>query len=116
MGTIRIEDLKLRAIIGINDWERKKKQDIIINITIQFDSKKASRSDSIKDTIDYKKITKAVIKKVEPSKFFLLEKLAKLITDIVMAEPLADEVTVKINKPHALRFAESVSFELTEKR
>ena len=62
-----ISDLKLRAIIGINGWERKKKQDVVINIAIEFDASKSSESDDINDTIDYKTITKKIIKEVPRS-------------------------------------------------
>ena len=82
MATIRITNLKLRTIIGTNDWERECKQDILINIKIGFDATKASKSDNIKDTIDYKLLTKRIIGEIEPSSFFLLEKLAKHILEI----------------------------------
>lgn len=116
MATIRISDLKLRAIIGINGWERKKKQDIVINIAIEFDASKSSESDDITDTIDYKTITKKIIKEVEASKFFLLEKLCKVILNTIMAHELVGQVSVRVDKPGALRFSDSVSVELTEKR
>ena len=49
MATIRITNLKLRTIIGIHDWERAHKQDVIINVTIEFDASKAADSDNIDD-------------------------------------------------------------------
>ncbi|MCA9401846.1 MAG: dihydroneopterin aldolase [Candidatus Omnitrophica bacterium] len=116
MAQIHIQDLKLRSIIGINDWERDKKQDIIINIHITFNAEKAINSDNIKDTIDYKAITKRVIKLAESSKFFLLERMCAAIMDIVFDDKRVEEATVKIDKPHALRFADSVSFRLTRKK
>ncbi|MBN1870510.1 MAG: dihydroneopterin aldolase [Candidatus Omnitrophica bacterium] len=116
MATIRITNLKLRAVIGTNDWERECKQDVIINIRIDFDASKASLSDNIKDTIDYKAITKDIIQDVESSQYFLLEKLAKSILKIVMKNPLAIETTVRVDKPLALRFTDSVSVEISEKR
>ena len=116
MATIRITNLKLRTIIGTNDWERECKQDVLINVKIDFDATRASESDNIKDTIDYKAITKRIISEVEPSSFFLLEKLAKCILIIVMKNPLVKEATVRIDKPLALRFADSVSVELSEKQ
>ena len=116
MATIRITNLKLRTIIGTNDWERECKQDILINIKIGFDATKASKSDNIKDTIDYKLLTKRIIGEIEPSSFFLLEKLAKHILEIIMENPLVKEATVRIDKPLALRFADSVSIELNEKQ
>ena len=116
MATIRITDLKLRTIIGIYDWEREHKQDVVINIQIQYDAAKACATDSIADTIDYKVITKRIIEEVEASDFFLLEKLAQLVLDIVMANPKVKEAAVRVDKPLALRFADSVSVELAEKK
>lgn len=116
MATIRITNLKLRTIIGINDWERECKQDIVINVTIDCDATKAAKSDTIEDAVDYKTLTKRIIKEVEASSFFLLEKLAKVILNIVMENSLVREAAVRVDKPLALRFADSVSVELSEKR
>ncbi|MCK5178135.1 MAG: FolB domain-containing protein, partial [Candidatus Omnitrophica bacterium] len=66
MATIRITNLKLRTVIGTNDWEREYKQDVVINIRIEFDASKASERDDLKDTLDYKAITKNIIQAVEP--------------------------------------------------
>ena len=76
----------------------------------------AAVSDSIDDTVDYKALTKKIIEKVENSSFFLIEKLTKVILDIVMEDPLVEEASVKVDKPHALRFADSVSIELSEQK
>ena len=116
MATIRITNLKLRTIIGTNDWERECKQDVVINVKIGFDATKASESDRIEDAIDYKAITKRIISEVESTSFFLLEKLAKCILKIVMENPLVKEAVVRVDKPLALRFADSVSVELSEKQ
>ena len=116
MATIRISNLKLRTIIGIHDWEREHKQDIMINVQMEFDASKSIQSDKIEDTVDYKIITKQIIKEVEASQFQLLEKLTQLILNIVMENKDVLEVTVRVDKPFALRFADSVSIELSEKR
>ena len=116
MATIRITNLRLRTIIGIYDWERKDKQDVIINVTMEIETPKAVKSDRIKDTVDYKKITKKIIQAVEASKYYLIEKLAGKILEIVMKESRINKATVRVDKPFALRFADSVSFELTQSR
>jgi FolB domain-containing protein len=116
MTTIRIKDLRLRAIIGIHDWERKHKQDVVINITMDFDAQKACASDDINDTVDYKTITKQIIKEVEASDFQLLEKLADTILNIVMKNPRVNEAAVRVDKPFALRFADSVSIEINKNK
>jgi len=116
MAKIRITDLRLRTIIGANDWERNNKQDIIINITIDYDAKRSSQTDKLKDTLDYKGITKSIVKMAETSDYFLLEKLADSILNIILEHPLAKQVTVRVDKPAALRFADSVSVELSKEK
>ncbi len=111
MATIRITDLKLKAIIGINPWERKNKQDVIINLTLDFDASKASQSDNIQDTVDYKTLKKRILLLVKGSKFFLLEKLVEEVLNLTMQDPKILKATVRIEKPKALRFAKSVSIE-----
>ena len=115
MAIIHITDLHLRTVVGTYEWERKVKQDVILNITLEFNAKKAAKSDKIKDTVDYKGLTKNIIRKVESSKYFLIEKLAAQILNIIMKTPGVEEATVRIDKPGALRFARSVSVTLTSK-
>ena len=116
MATIRITDLSLRTIIGTNDWERTNKQDVVINVVFEYDAKKASKSDNIKDAVDYKIVTKKIIKEVETSQYGLLEKLTESVLKIVMEDSKVLSATVQIAKPFALRFAKSVSVELSAKR
>ena len=116
MAKIRITDLLLRTIIGTHDWERKKKQDILINITFEYNCSKASKSDELKEVVDYRTMTKKITEEVEVSQFFLLEKLTDFVLKLVMEDKKIDNATVRIDKPHALRFADSVSVELSAKR
>ncbi len=106
---IKIENLRLRTIIGIYDWEKKNRQDLIINVTVDFDGSKAAKSDNIEDTFDYKAINKKIISFVETNDFNLLERVAAGICDMVFEEPAVRGASVKVEKPGALRFADSVS-------
>ncbi|OGX05525.1 MAG: dihydroneopterin aldolase [Omnitrophica WOR_2 bacterium GWA2_47_8] len=115
MATIYITDLHLRAVIGTNDWERDVKQDILVNIRIDYSASKAMKSDKIKDTLDYKALTKEIIQMVEVSDCFLLEALAGKILEVVMKRPLVTYAVVRVDKPQALRFAKSVAVEVTSK-
>ena len=106
---IRIKNLRLRTIIGINDWERNETQDVVLNVEIVFDGSHVAETGHIDDTVDYKKIKKEIIAKVEQSKFYLLDKLASHVLGIVMEDEKVIRATVEIDKPQALRFADSVS-------
>lgn len=113
---IRIKNLRLRAIIGVHEWERRAKQEIIVNIAMDFDGSAAARTDDLSDAVDYAAIKHRLLEKVEQTEFFLLEKLVEYILDIVMEERRITSATVEVDKPHALRFAESVSITSTRQR
>jgi FolB domain-containing protein len=113
---ILIKDLLLRGIIGINDWEREKEQDILINITLFGDLKPAGDSDRIDDTINYRTITKQIITHVEQSKPFTVEALAQHIAGICLTSAGVVKARVRVEKPGALRFARSVGVEIERGR
>jgi D-erythro-7,8-dihydroneopterin triphosphate epimerase len=107
--TVKIKNLRLRTIVGIFPQERESLQDVVINATIQFDAASALHSDQIKDTLDYKTLTKNIIDHVEKSRWFLLEKLTRSVLDLILEDPRVKKASVEIDKPMALRFADSVS-------
>ena len=105
---IYIKDLRVQTIIGIFGWERDVRQEVSIDLEMTFDCKRAAKTDAIEDTIDYKKITKGIIKFVEESKFQLQETLAESIADLVKNEYKIDSLKLRVSKPGALRHAEDV--------
>ncbi len=113
---IHIRDLHLRAIIGINQVERENRQDVLINIDLHADTRPAGRSDRIEDAVNYRTITKRVIRMVEASRFYLVERLAAEIAMICLADPRVDTARVVVEKPGALRFARSVGVEILRTR
>ncbi len=111
-----IKDLLLRTIIGVNDWERDNRQDVLINITLYADLSVAGSSDSIEDTVNYRTVTKQVIAHVERSQRYTVEALAQDIADICLSEPGVARVKVELEKPGALRFARSVGVKIVRER
>ena len=113
---IKIKNLRLRTIIGIYEWEKKTVQDVIINIEIDFDGKKAGKTDQIEDTVDYKKVTKEIIRIVESNSYNLVEKLASDVMNLIMEDHKVLQCQVEIDKPGALRFTDSVSIQINQSR
>jgi D-erythro-7,8-dihydroneopterin triphosphate epimerase len=113
MAIIRIKNLLLRTYIGFNDEEINKLQDVVINMAIEVDLTSAIQQDAVDGSYNYKIITKNVITLVQEQKFMMLEKLAQSILDEIMKNKNVRSATVEVDKPHALRFAESVSVELS---
>ncbi len=106
---IHIKNLRLRTFIGFNEEELKKKQDVIINIDLMYNASIAMKSDQVEDACNYKVLTKEIISQVESNRFNLLEKMAADIMEIIKLDSSVLDAKVKIDKPHALRFADSVS-------
>ena len=116
-GIIRIKNLLLRTYVGINPEEKIKKQDVLINLTIRCDRILQAEEGHIEQTLDYKRVVKAIIPFVEDNRFELLEVMTRQVLDLVMSFEGVQWARVEIDKPHAIRFADSVSITLeAEKR
>ena len=111
-ATIRIKNLRLRTFIGFNEEEIQKKQDVVINAVIKYDAIKAAENDNVDEAINYKVITKAVIKLVENNRFLLLEKLTHDILALCADHPWVKWAEVEVDKPHAFTFSDSVSLSI----
>lgn len=111
-ATIDISNLRLRTFIGFNPEETVKKQDIVINIAIRYQLQPMVFEDRVESALNYKNITKSVINHVEQGRFLLLEKLTGDILELCTDFPQVDFARVTVDKPNALRFADSVSLTL----
>ena len=112
LATITIKNLRLRTFIGFNPEERVKKQDVVLNIQISYRPDPSVMDDEVESALNYKTITKAVIRQVEGGRFLLLEKLVADVLTTCSSHAAVMHASVTIDKPHALRFAESVSLTL----
>jgi len=113
---IHIRNLALRCIIGVFPEERRAKQDVIINILMDCNFGDAAATDHLEDTVDYKTINKEIIQLVEQSEYNLIETMAEQISTVCLGHEHVSSVTVSVDKPGALRFAESVAVEITRSR
>lgn len=109
---INVTNLRLRTFIGFNPEEREKKQDVVINLEIHYPADEACETDEVDQALNYKVITKEVITIVEQGHFLLLEKLVAEILAVCHSHTSVNYAKVRVDKPHALRFADSVSLTL----
>ena len=116
MDRIFIRDLMVRGILGIKPDERQNRQDVLVNIELLADTRTAARSDDIGDAVNYRNIAKRVIAHIEEAQDFLVEKLVNDLASMILEDPAVLEVTVRVEKPGALRFARSVGVEVTRGR
>lgn len=116
LDRIEIHDLLLRCIVGINDAERKNKQDVLINIVMWADTRPAAQSDDIADAVNYRTVTKDIISYVEASRHYLVERLVERIAMLCLKDKRVQRVEVRLEKPGALRFARSVGVAIIRSR
>ena len=116
MDKVIIKDLLARGIIGINDWEREKKQEILINIELYSDLTQAGKSDSISDCVNYRSISKKVLQHAESAARYTVEALAADIAEICLEQDRVKKVLVRVEKPGAVRFSRSVGVEILRTR
>jgi 7,8-dihydroneopterin aldolase/epimerase/oxygenase len=116
MDKIFIHALKTEAIIGIFDWERQVKQTVIVDIEISADIRKAALSDSIGDTLNYKKVAKRVLAFVEGSQFHLVETLAEHVAMLLLEDFGIAWVRLSLSKPGAIRSSRDVGVLLERDR
>ena len=107
-----ITDLVARGILGVNDSERDKPQEIRINIILDTDQSKAGKSDDIQDCVNYSTVAKKVIAHTETARRFTVEALAADLARLCLEEPGVIKVRVRVEKPGAVRFARSVGVEI----
>ncbi len=112
MDKIFLSALSVECIVGIWDWERRVKQTVILDLEMAADIRRAAASDSIEDTVDYKKVAKRLLAFVGESQFHLVETLAERIAQVVVVEFGVEWVKVRLNKQGAIRGARDVGVEI----
>jgi len=114
---IQIRGLRCRTYVGIEDWEQRDRQEVRIDIELRADLSAAGASDRIESTVNYRSVSKRTLALVEGGRFQLVERLAESVARMVLEEfPAVQAVRLRVEKPGALRFAESVGVSIERSR
>jgi D-erythro-7,8-dihydroneopterin triphosphate epimerase len=105
---IFIKDLLVRTVLGIDEEERRDKQDVLVSVSLETETYASGRSDNIEDSVNYRTVSKRILALAEESQSHLVEQFAEKIAAICLEEPRVRRVRVTAEKPGALRFARSV--------
>ena len=108
MDIVFIRELKIGTVVGIYDWERRIRQNVVLDLDMGTDIGRAAKSDKIEDTLDYKAVAKRLIQFVSGSEFQLVETLAEKVAELVMQEFAVRWVKVTLHKPGAVSGSKSV--------
>jgi len=112
MDQVFIKDLLARGIIGLNDWEREKEQDVLVNVTLFTPSFENMVNDDLSESVNYRTIAKNILSHISTSKRFTVEALANDLAKICLEDPKVVKVILRVEKPAAVRFSKSVGVEI----
>ena len=110
--SISLRELKVETVIGVWDWERKIRQTVSIDLEMGADIRRAAKTDSIDDTLNYKAVSKRVQQFVADSEFQLVETMAEKIAEVVLREFELPWIQVRVSKPGAIRGAKDVGVQI----
>jgi len=112
MDRVFIHGLKVDTIIGIHPWERRMPQPVLIDLDIGCDIKPAAISGNIEDALDYQKLSSSISGLLEQQHFTLLESAAEAVAALVLSDPRAYSVQVRIAKIAAMELVQQVGVQI----
>jgi len=105
---IFLTDLRVEAVIGIWEWERRIRQTISLDLEMAADVRRAAATDDIEDALNYRSIAKRLAETVEASQFQLVETLAETLARIVVTEFGVPWLKLSVSKPGAIQGSRNV--------
>jgi D-erythro-7,8-dihydroneopterin triphosphate epimerase len=114
MAVVTINDLKVKTRIGIEPRELKSAQDVILDISFEYDERSAARRDDIAFAVDYKAMADKIKDFLGRSRFNLIEKMAHEVLKLVIADKRVKSACVTVTKPRAIRSASGVSVTVSD--
>ena len=101
MDKIFIHQLKISAIIGILPHEQTTPQDILIDLEVSTDIRKAAQRDDIRLTVDYAAMREAIINHAKNTHYQLIETLAENLAQLILKKFNTDGLRLQIIKTPA---------------
>ena len=114
--TVFIKDFIIEEIIGIHKHEKIKKQKIKFNIVLYVNQSFTPNEKDINSIVDYEKITNKLEKLTKNKKYNFLESLAEDSFKEIFDDKRINSVAIKIEKPEAIKNAESVGVKVFKTR
>ena len=102
MDKVFLHGLKCKAVIGVRDWEKRVRRDLVIDLDMGLDTRPAAADDDLEKTVNYSEVSRRVTALVGQSQLDLLETLAQRIADLLLADFPLQWCRVRINKPYAV--------------
>ncbi|MEQ8661865.1 MAG: dihydroneopterin aldolase [Gammaproteobacteria bacterium] len=103
MDIVFLNELRVDALIGVWEWERRIRQTLVMDVELGTDMRRAGDSDDLAATVDYKAVTDRIIEFTRASSYRLVEALGENLTRVVLTEFEVRWIRLRIRKPGVLR-------------
>jgi FolB domain-containing protein len=103
MSSIYIKDLIIEAKHGVHEHEKQTSQRFLINVELTIDLSRAGRSDDLADSLDWSLLRQEIVTITQNNSFNLMERLAQVIADAMLAHRGVNEVSVAVDKIDAFK-------------
>ena len=101
MDKISILKLKIPGNHGVYDFEKKTQGTFELDVELSLDLTPPCRTDQLKDTVDYARVTETVIRVFNEKHCNLIERVGEKICKELLNQFPVEKVMIKIKKPHA---------------
>jgi dihydroneopterin aldolase len=108
MDTVFIRGLRAATVIGVHDWERLVRQEVVIDLDLANDNRLAASDDNLEHTLDYGAISERLIALAAASDCLLIERLAEQLAERLLDEFPIPWLRLRLSKPGAVAAADSV--------
>jgi dihydroneopterin aldolase len=95
---VELRGLRVMALCGVLPEEHTRRQPFEIDVDVFVDLVAAGDSDALGDTVDYGALCDRVDRLASDEQYFLLERFAARVADVVLATPKVRAVTVGVRK------------------
>ena len=113
---ILIKDLVLNILVGIHNFEKKKKQRVRFNLIINIDQNLIPNDKDLKSIVNYEQVIKTITKITSRKHYLLLETLAEKIFFKLFENPRIKKILLRIEKLDVIKNTTSVGIELEKTR
>lgn len=111
-----IHQLEASCILGVEEFERKSSQKIILDLELTTNLSKAAKTDKIEDTLDYALLCEHLRAHIAHSHFHLIESLAEDCVNFLFKQFPLDEITLRLFKPKIIPNVDRVGVEISRKK
>lgn len=116
MDTVFIRGLEVRTIVGIEEWERRERQTVRIDVDLGVDVRPAAASGDVEASVNYRSVAKLILGHLEDARYELVETMAERLAALVLESTPAEWVRLRVAKPGAVRFSDEVGVDIRRER